>query len=158
MMSKMSTQIKINRGFILFQIYSGKPVPVCISVSQTSSLADLHEKVDSVLFPNKYSSFEDRTTEKSFYGLSSKKKSHIHCIFARSEISSKIVIIPNSDRTNVIDFMDNNQGVFDDYSQIPQLHNLYRIYVIDKNDYEKYKEPSMAETFIKALGKYVKCF
>jgi hypothetical protein len=158
MLAKRPTQLKMNRGIILFQIYSGKPIPVCISVSQTASLSDLYQKVDSILFPNNYSSFEERKSEKNFYSFSSNNTKNIHCIFARSETTSKIVVIPNYDKTNVVDFMDNNPGVFEDYSQIPQLHNLYRIYVIDKNDYEKYKEPSTTETFFKNFGKLTKCF
>ena len=158
MMAKRPTQLSMNRGLILFQIYSGKPIPVCISVSQTASLADLYQKIDSTLFPNKYSSFEERKPEKTFYRFSSNKTKNIHCIFVRNESTGKILVIPNSDKTNIVDFMDNNQGVFEDYSQIPQLHNLYRIYVIDNDDYEKYKEPSTTETFFKNVGKFTKCF
>jgi hypothetical protein len=158
MLAKRPTQLKMNRGIILFQIYSGKPSPVCISMPQTASLTDLYQKVDSTLFSNKYSSFDERKPEKNFYGLSSNKTKNIHCIFARSERTSKTLIIPNSDKINIVDFIDNNQGVFEDYSQIPQLHNLYRIYVIDKDDYEKYKEPSTTETFFKNVGKLIKCF
>jgi hypothetical protein len=158
MLAKKPTQLKMNRGIILFQIYSGKPTPVCISVSQTASLKDFHQKVDSILFPNKYSSFDENKPEKSFYGFSSKKKTNIHTIFARIESSGKILIIPNSEKINIVDFMDSKDGFFDDYSQLPQLHNLYRIYVIDNDDYEKYKEPSTTENFLKTVGKLTKCF
>jgi len=149
MMTKRPTHLSMNRGIILFQVYSGKPIPVCISVSQTASLEDFYQKIDSILFPNKYSSFEERNP---------KKKTNIHTIFARIETSGKILIIPNSSKTNIVDFMDDKQEFFDDYSQIPQLHNLYRIYAIDNNDYEKYKEPSTTENFFKTIGKLTKCF
>ena len=155
MMAKRPTQLKMNRGTIIFKIYSEKLVPVCISVSKTASLADLHQKIDCTLFP---SSLEERKPEKTFYGFSSNKSKNIHCIFVRSEKTSKILTIPNSDRINVVDFMDNNQGVFDDYSQIPQLHNLYILYVIDNDAYEKYKEPSLKETIFKNVKKFASCF
>jgi hypothetical protein len=155
MMAKLPMQLKMNRGVIIFKIYSEKLIPVCISLSQPASLADLHQKIDSVLFPF---SFEERKPEKSFYGFSSNKSKNIHCIFTRSERTSKTLTIPNSDRINVVDFIDNNQGVFEDYSQIPQLHNLYKIYVIDNDGYKKYKEPSLKETIIKNVKKFSRCF
>ena len=158
MLAKRPTQLKMNRGIILFQIYSGKPSPVCISMPQTASLTDLYQKVDSTLFSNKHSSFDGRKPEKNFYGLSSNKTKNIHCIFARSEKINKFLTIPNSDRINIVDFMDSKPGFFEDYSQIPQLHNLYRIYVIDNDDYEKYKEPSTRDIFFKTVGKLTKCF
>ena len=153
----MPTQLKMNR-VIIFKIYSEKLIPVCISLSQPASLADLHQKIDSILFPNKYSSFEERKPEKSFFGFSSNKSKNIHCIFARSERTSKTLTIPNSDRINVVDFIDKNQGVFDDYSQLPQLHNLYRLFVIDNDGYKKYKEPSLKETLVKNVKNLAKCF
>jgi hypothetical protein len=156
-MAKMPTQLKMNR-VIIFKIYSEKLIPVCISLSQPASLADLHQKIDSILFPNKYSSFEERKPEKSFFGFSSNKSKNIHCIFARSERTSKTLTIPNSDRINVVDFIDKNQGVFDDYSQLPQLHNLYRLFVIDNDGYKKYKEPSLKETLVKNVKNLAKCF
>jgi len=159
-MAKRPTQLKLNGGVLIFKIYSEKLIPVCISISQPASLADLHQKIDSILFPNKYSSFEERKPEKSFYGFSSSsnKTKNIHCIFARSERTSKTLTVPNSDKINVVDFIDNNQGVFEDYSQIPQLHNLYRIYVIDNDAYEKYKEPSLKEVVLKNVKKFTSCF
>ena len=155
MMAKRPTQLKMNREVIIFKIYSEKLIPVCFSIAQTASLADLHQKIDSVLFP---SSFEEKKPEKSFYGFSSNKSKNIHCIFVRCEKTSKILTIPNSDKTNLLDFVDKNQGVFEDYSQIPQLHNLYRIYVIDNNAYEKYKEPSFKEAVLKNVKKFTSCF
>ncbi len=158
MLAKRPILLTLNRGIILFQIYSGNPTPVCISVSQTSSLAELYQKVDSTLFSNKCSRFDERKPKKNFYGLSSNKTKNIHCIFARSERTNKFLTIPNSDRINIVDFMDSKPGFFHDYSQIPQLHNLYRIYVIDNDDYEKYKEPSTRDIFFKTVGKLTKCF
>ena len=157
MMAKRPTQLKINREVIIFKIYSEKLIPVCFSIAQTASLADLHQKIDSILFP---CSFEERKPEKSFYGfyLSSKKSKNIHCIFVRCEKTSKILTIPSSDKTNLLDFVDKNQGLFEDYSQIPQLHNLYRIYVIDNDTYEKYKEPSFKESVLKNVKKFTSCF
>lgn len=155
MMAKRPTQLKINRGVIIFKIYSEKLIPVCFSIAQTASLADLHQKIDSILFP---SSFEERKPEKSFYGFYSNKSKNIHCIFVRCEKTSKILTIPNSDKTNLLDFVDKNQGVFEDYSQIPQLHNLYRIYVIDNDAYEKYKDPSFKEAVLKNVKKFASCF
>jgi hypothetical protein len=155
MMAKRPTQLKMNRGAIIFKIYSEKLIPVCISVSNNASLADLHQKIDCTLFP---SSLEERKPEKTFYGFSSNKSKNIHCIFVRSEKTSKILTVPNSDRINIVDFMDNNQGVFDDYSQIPQLHSLYIIYVINNDEYKKYKEPSLQEIILKNVGKFSRCF
>ena len=158
MMSTRQPQLKMNRGIILFQVYSGKSTPICISVSQTASLEDLHQKVDSILFLNKYSSFEEKSNERSFFEFSSKKKTNIHRIFARCESTNEFLTINSSDRTNVVDFMDKKQRFFVDYSQLPQLHNLYRIYVIDNNDYKKYKEDGEEFSIVNTLKKLTTCF
>lgn len=162
MMAKRPTLLTVNKGIVLFQIYwgSGNKHPICISLSKTASLEDLYQKVETTLFQNKYSSFEEIKPEKSFFGFSSSpnKTKNIHCIFAWNEKSNKFLNIPNSKNINILNFIDKKQGFFYDYSQIPQLHSLYRLYVIDKDDYEKYKEPSITETVFKSVEKLTKCF
>lgn len=159
MFAKKSQHLKRDRNIILFQIHSNKPVPVCISVPQIASLADLYQKVEETLFPISYSSFEERNSENSGYKMFAKNTTNIHRIFACTINREKFLTIPNSSRQNVAEYIDVMQDYFPDHSQVPQLHSLYKIYVMDQNDYAKYKDPEpITEAFFNNVKRLTKCF
>jgi len=159
MFAKKSPHLKRDRNTILFQIHSNKPLPVCIAVPQTASLNDLYQKVEETLFPNTYSSFEDSKSGSTIYSIMSKKNGNIHRIFASTINREKFLTIPNSSRQNVAEYIDVMQDYFPDHSQVPQLHSLYKIYAMDNNDYDKYKDPdSIADTFVNNVKRLTKCF
>jgi hypothetical protein len=159
MFSRKAPHLKKNRNIILFQIHSNKPTPICISISQTASLADLYQKVEETLFPISYSSFEERNSENSGYKMFVKNTTNVHRIFACTINREKFLTIPNSSRQNVSDYVETMQDYFPDHSQIPQLHNLYKIYAMDQSDYAKYKDQdSVTEMFVNNVRRLTKCF
>ena len=160
MLNKQPPHLKKNRNIILFQIHSSNPKTVCMSLPQSASLADLYQKVENTLFPYNYSSLEKINSGQSFYNFISKKRTPIHKIFATSTKKDNFITIPNSDKLNIIDFIDNKEEYFNDYSQLPQLHNLYRIYVLEQETYEMHKasEKNLSTTVYQNIQKFATCF
>lgn len=165
MLANKETQLKRHGGIILLQAYYNKLTPVCIPISQSASLDDLYQKVESILYPTQYTIFENKPPKSilTFYDSFKKDDSFIYRIFVFDIKNNKFLTIPRSKRHSVVSFMDNNEDYFTDHSKMPQLHNLYRIFVMDQDDYNKFnkeyeKENSIKTTLLRNMQKLTRCF
>jgi hypothetical protein len=155
MFSNKQPHLKQNRNIILFQIITDNSSQ-CISIPKDATLADLFQKIENTLYvTHSIQPSEDM----SFYSMVSKKKTNIYKIFATNIERNKYLTLKNTDWHKVVDFIDNNPDYFVDQSQVPQIHNLYRVFVMDYNDYNKYRENDViTETVLKNIQKLKSCF
>jgi len=167
MLANKEMHLKRHGSIILLQTYYNKPTPICIPISQTSSLEDLYQKVESILYPTHYTSFENKSPNTNsmqlFYDSFKKDDSFIYRIFVYDVKNNKYMTIPKSTRQSFVSFMDKNEDYFTDHSRLPQLHNLYRIFVMDRDDYNKFnkeyeEENSIKSTLLRNVQKLTKCF
>jgi hypothetical protein len=167
-MQKRSTHLTHKRNIVIFQIHTKNKSPICVSLHQNASLFDLYMKIENILYPNLYSTFENNGEKSNniFYTnfMFIKNVNKIHGIFAMSHKNDMTLTIPKSSSSNVIDFIENNSLYFLDCSQVPQLHNLYKIYVIDSESYDlftkenNFKRYAYINSLFQPFIKYVKCF
>jgi len=139
-----SRNTKQNRNIILFQVHSSIKPTFCVSIPKVSNLNDLYRKVESLMVPESYLPLNHKV---------------IHKIMVINDKDKTVLSIPESSRYNIVDFIESNSQYFTDHSQIPQMHNLYKVYIIDEASYMEFNyNTSVSNNIFKGISKYVKCF
>jgi len=141
----MTTKIrKQNMNIILLQVHSSIKPTFCVSIPKVSNLNDLYRKIESLIVPESYLPLNHKV---------------IHKIMVINDKDNTTLGIPESSRYNFVDFIESNSQYFRDHSQIPQMHNLYKIYIIDEASYQEFNyNNSTSNNIFKGISKYVKCF
>jgi hypothetical protein len=152
---------------IVFQInYNSQYIqnrPFCISLKKNDSLADIYQKLENLLFPQLYSEFCYKNPNKTtFLGKFQRSNKNIHSLFVQHKGINKFLIIPNSNKMNIVTFMFNNQEYFQNIAKIPQLYNLFKIHVLDEDTYRRFEEEDFNNSIVglamTRIKKYTKCF
>jgi hypothetical protein len=152
---------------LVFQInYNSQYIqnrPFCISLKKTNTLTDIYQKLENLLFPPLYSEFcyknPDKTTSIDIFSRTNK---NIHSLFVQHECTNKFLIIPNSNKMDIVTFMFNNQEYFQNIAKLPRLYNLFKIHVLDEETYRRFEEENFNNSIIGSamtrIKKYTKCF
>ena len=146
---------------LIFQINTQFAQPSCISLSPSSTLAELYEKVGYNLFPE----MTNRKTIVSYHSnpmLETQEKRKIHYVVVMNLTLNKTLTIPKNTRTTLRQFIKGNDVYFENCSQFPAFQTVYKLFVIDdelnKELQEYIYQNSMGAVIYRQVIKMTQCF
>jgi len=146
---------------LIFQINTQFAQPTCISLSPSSTLAELYEKVGHNLFPE----ITDRKTIVSYHSnpmFEPQDKRKIHDIVVMNLTLNKTLSIPKNNRTTLRQYIIDNELYFENCSQFPSFQTVYKLFVVDDELHKEFLEyaahNSMGSVIYRQMAKMTKCF
>ena len=145
---------------LIFQINTKFTQPSCISLSPSSTLAELYEKVGYNLFPEA----TDRKTIVSYHSnpmFEPQEKRKIHYVVVMNLTLNKTLTIPKNRRTTLRQYIKENEVHFENCSQFPAFQTVYKLFVIDdelnKELQEYIYQNSMGAVIYRQVIKMTQC-
>jgi len=145
---------------LIFQINTQFTQPSCISLSPSSTLDELYEKVGYNLFPET----TDRKTIVSYHSnpmFEPQEKRKIHYVVVMNLTLNKTLTIPKNKRTTLGQFIKGNEVYFENCSQFPAFQTVYKLFIIDdelnKELQEYIYQNSMGAVIYRQVIKMTQC-
>lgn len=146
---------------IIFQINTQLAQPSCISLSPSSTLDELYEKVGYNLFPDT----TDRKTIVSYHSnpmFEPQEKRKIHDMVVMNLTLNKTLTIPKNKRTTLRQFIKGNDIYFENCSQFPAFQTVYKLFIVDDKLHKEFLEyasqNSTGAVVYRQVAKMTKCF